>query len=349
MTHRPRRRLPILIGATLAATATFAVTHSTPALAAAPTGSSQVAYIADFNGGSTGGYNLFDSFGVTPPGGGAPPGSGSYTTASPATSLTVTIHNLDVSSLSSGISSLSGIDTVVLFDVCNIGSDPSYLKTINAFVDTGGKLIIMDGAQCVDGNGGVADFTKFEKAFSDNYALPDPHDPFGTPVPKQPYSFVEPASPSTDRLTANQPDCGTTPCNEPGNSVTDASVINPTTTGWCESLGGTDANGISGAMEAYTRNTAGSGLIVYEGEAFAASAKNGETSIVPTQKHLRLLFDNFLTQQINPDTLPCTNQLSPPVNAPESPLSIIFPVISLGILGAIVVPAIVRRRRLITG
>lgn len=328
----------------MAAAATMAVTHSTTALAAAPTGSSQVAYISDFNGGTTGGYSVFDSIGVTPPGGGAPPGSGPYTTASPASPLTVTIHNLDVSSLASGISSLSGMDTVVLFDVCNIGSDPSYLKTINAFVDGGGKLVIMDGAQCVTGNGGDADFSKFEKAFKDNYALPDPHDPFGTPVPKQGYSFVEPATPSTDRLTSNLPDCGTSPCFEPGNSVTDASVINPTTAGWCESLGGTDANGISGAMEAYTRNNLGTGLIVYEGEAFAATAKNGETSIAPTQKHLRLLFDNILTQQLNPDTLTCSNPLSPAVSAPEAPLAIIFPAIGLAILGAIAVPAVRRRR-----
>lgn len=343
-----RRRWPAIIGSAIATAGTLAVSTATVGHASGGSVSSKVAYVSDFNGSSNGGFNLFtDGLGLNAaPGGGAPPGSGSYSTASPAGSLTVTVTNIDVSSLSSS-TALNGYDTLVLYAACNIGSDPAWIKTVNAFFDGGGKIIVMDSSQCANGNGGDADYSKFEKAFSDTYKLPEPHDPFGTPVPATGYTYTEAETGPAQTLTNHLPDCGTAPCNEPGNALTDAMVLNPESSGWCESLGATDANNVSGAVEAYNHNAKGSGLIVYNGETVAAPSSNGNASgtIAQTQKHLRLVFDNFLTQPVNSDTLPCSNPVGPQTQVPDLPLVAVPAGIGVLGLGAFVVPAFIRRRR----
>ena len=311
MTKRSRRWLPALLGAAVAATAGMTVantpqsrpvssssgagaTRATLLRANASTASSQVAYISDA---TSGGSNLFsDDMGAPSPGGGATGSSGSYSTASPAGALTVTVTNQDASFLGSATYPLSAYDTVIMYDVCDVASFPQYMTNLNKFVDNGGKLVILDGGQCVNGNGGVANWSTFEKGFSDKYQLPDPQ--YG---PSLPYTSVE----SGDPLTTALPDCTGTPCNEAGNAVSDASVIKVASSGWCQSLGGTDTNGVSGAVEAYTHNTAGSGLIVYEGEPFALSSGTH-----PSQKHLRLVFDGILGQPWNTDSLPCHTPLA---------------------------------------
>jgi hypothetical protein len=276
-----RRRLFALLGVSAIAAAGFGMAHPLTAQAATST---QVAYVTDA---SNGGFSLWvDGLGVTAPAEGA-----TYTTHAPSTVMTVTIHNVGLSTLDvANSTALNTMDTVVVFSMCDIANHPNAMKAISSFFEGGGKLLIMDGGQCVDGNGGQADYSGLSKPFIPNYKIPLPQ------YLSAPYSFTE-----SSTLTTGLPDCTPAPCNEPGNAVGDASMLSPTSVGWCKALGGTSSNGVKGAVEAYTRNTKGTGLAVYSGEPFAYS-----TASPAQQKHGRIVFDNMLAQPWNTDGLTCT-------------------------------------------
>jgi hypothetical protein len=206
--------------------------------------------------------------------------------------MTVTIRNIAMTSLDTPNSTaLNGMDTVVMFATCDIAAHPNAMKAINAFFDGGGKLIILDGAQCVEGNGGTPDYSTFSKPFTPNYKLPVPQYLSG------PYTFTEASS-----LTTGLPDCTPAPgCNEPGNSVGDASMLSANSEGWCKAVGGTSSTGVKGPIMAYTRNKVGTGLGIYNGEPFAWSSASAAQ-----QKHARLVFDDLIAQPWNADGLTCT-------------------------------------------
>ena len=278
-----RRRLFMLLGVTAVAATGFGMARPLTAFAAS-TSSTQVAYVTDA---SNGGFSLWvDGLGLVAPADGA-----TYATAAPAAARSVTIHNVGMTTLDTPSSTaLNGMDTVVMFATCDIAAHPNAMKAINAFFDGGGKLIILDGGQCVDGNGGQADYSTFSKPFVPNYKLPIPQ--YGS----KPYTFTE-----SSTLTTGLPDCTPAGCNEPGNAVGDASMLSATSDGWCKALGGTSTNAVSGAVEAYTHNKTGSGLAIYSGEPYAYSSASAAQ-----QKHGRLVFDDMLAQVWNTDGLTCS-------------------------------------------
>jgi hypothetical protein len=290
-----RRRLFTLLGFPVAAAAGLGIA-SPLAASAASTSSSQVAYVTDA---SNGGNSLWvDGLGLVAPADGA-----TYATHTPAAALTVTIHNIAMTSLDVPSSTaLSGMDTVVMFATCDIGQHPNAMKAINAFFEGGGKLIILDGAQCTEGLGGTPDYTTFSKPFVTNYKLPVPQ--YGT----LPYTYVE-----SSTLTTGLPDCGVAPCNEPGNAVADASALSASSDGWCKDLGGTSTNAVKGPVGAYAHSKSGTGLALYNGEAFAWSFGSAAQ-----YKHARLVFDDLLAQPWKVDGLNCTSPLKSLVLTPPS-------------------------------
>lgn len=72
--------------------------------------------------------------------------------------------NVPLASLSNA-NALNGFDTVLLYQTCSIGSNPAAMAAVNAFLDQGGKVIIIDGDACAPPSsfGGYhpADWTNF--------------------------------------------------------------------------------------------------------------------------------------------------------------------------------------------
>ena len=327
-----RRRAWLLAGIPIVAAAAIGLGHPTQALAASS--SSSVGYLKDT---STGSNSLWvDGFGISNVADG-----GSYSTVAPAPSATVTIHNVSMTTLDTPSSTaLANLDTLVVFDVCDMASHLNAMKAINTFLDGGGKILLLDGAWCTDGNGGTGNWSAFEKSFTDSYAQFLPQHPAAA---SGQYSPVE-----SSALTTGLPDCTPTPCNEPGDVLSNALTLNPTSTGWCEALGGTDSNNgattptqtVTGAIMAYNRNNASSGLVLYEGEPFTLS--NGTTA---TAKHLRLVFDDMLAKTWNPDGLSCSNPVSPQGTIAEAHFAIFAPVIGFVLMGGLMLAMVGWRRR----
>src|SRR5450759_2321582 len=61
---------------------------------------------------------------------------------------------------------LTGFDTVILYEVCDIGSHPNLISAVNTFLLNGGKVMIFDADRCASGIGGVADYSTFVFPFS---------------------------------------------------------------------------------------------------------------------------------------------------------------------------------------
>jgi hypothetical protein len=249
-----------------------------PAGARAAT-SSNVAYVFDFGTGSDDpvappsvpGSSIFvDALTGLPAG-------GSYTTDD--TTLTVNITDVPVSAIdASPATALLGFDTVILFQVCDIGSHPATMTAINNFLINGGKVMIFDADRCAPGTGGTADYSTFLFPFT--ASTPGPLGAGGS------YTFVDPSTLTTGLVVGPVPP----------DAVGDANTFVTFDPNWCGSITAENTLGNVGFVEAYAR-TPGGGLVVYEGEDFWFTF--GPTA------HLRLVFDNMLKQPFNPDGLPC--------------------------------------------
>src|SRR6266542_506331 len=267
----------ILLFGTLFALAVLAFT---PAAQAAPTTSTAVAYVTDFGTGSndTGGPGVGSSIFVNALTG-IPPGV-TYTTAD--LSKTVTVTNEPVSAIDlGGAAVLAPFDTVILYQVCDIGS-PSHANTVaalNTFLTNGGKLMIFDADDCAPTEGGLADYSSFLFPFTTS--SPGPVGASGS------YTAVV-ASTLTSGLAVGP---------QPGDSVGDANIFTSFSGDWCASITATNTLGANGFVEATARTPLG-GLVIYEGEDFWFTF--GPTA------HLRLVFDDMLKQNWAPDGLPCT-------------------------------------------
>ncbi len=245
----------------------------------------KVAYVFDFGSGVS--DPLGSSNGTVPPGssiftniltGGPLPNGGTY---NGATFTNVPIATID----SNPTTALSGFDTVLLYEVCSIGTHPTALGAINQFLVSGGKVIILDADRCASGPtaAGPADWSGF-------------HFPFVTTGPgptggSGSYTFIEPST-----LTAGLANP------VPNDAVADANVFTSAAGAWCTSITATNLIPKTGRVEAYAR-TASGGLAIYSGEDFwfTFDAANA---------HLKTVFDNILAQVFNPDGLPCTNPAS---------------------------------------
>ena len=77
---------------------------------------------------------------------------------------TVTFTYIDVSTIDSGgYSVISPYDTVVLYEVCDIGSaaNANLMSAINTFLSNGGKVVIYDADWCAAGDGGSPVYSTF--------------------------------------------------------------------------------------------------------------------------------------------------------------------------------------------
>ena len=241
----------------------------------------KVAYVFDFGTGVSdtgtpplGGSSIFKNI-LT----GSPlPNGGTY---NGATFTDVHISTIDANPATA----LSGFDTVLLYQLCSIGSHPVAMNSINTFLVNGGKVIILDGDRCAPGeSAGPADWSGFLFPFSTNG--PGPTGGSGS------YTFIE-ASTLTTGLSLGP---------QPNDAVADANIFTSAAGAWCTSITATNLLGDTGRVEAYARTTGG-GLAIYSGEDFWFT-------FITANAHLKTVFDNILAQVFDPDGLPCTNPVT---------------------------------------
>ena len=246
----------------------------------------KVAYVFDFRfgvndtlGSSNGtvlpGSSIFTNVLTT----GTPlPNGGTY---NGATFTNVPIATIDANPATA----LSGFDTVLLYQLCSIGSHPTAMNSINTFLVNGGKVIILDGDRCAeDEAAGEADWSSFLFPFATHG--PGPTGGSGS------YTFIE-----TSTLTT-----GLSLGPQPNDAVADANIFTSAVGAWCTSINATNLLGETGRVEAYAR-TSGGGLAIYSGEDFWFTYDMANA-------HLKTVFDNILAQVFDPDGLPCINPVT---------------------------------------
>jgi HYR domain len=241
----------------------------------------RVAYVTDFRAGSndpvgpplTPGSSIFvNALTGTMP-------LGSYTTADG----TKTIAIVDVSATTieaNPATALNGFDTVILYQVCSIGSLPNTLNAINTFLSAGGKVLIFDADRCSSLNGLPPVYSGF--AFPFAVSRLGPTGTVGT------YTNVQSSTLTTGLSLGPQPD----------DAIGDANILSTLDGRWCGSITATATDGKVGFVQAYAR-TAKGGLVIYEGEDFWLTAGGPNA-------HLRQVFDLMLKQDWNPDGLSCS-------------------------------------------
>lgn len=212
---------------------------------------------------------------------GTQPGTGSTGSYTPSGGSPVTLTNVPLSTLDSNAQALSGFDTAILYQLCNIGgpSNQAALAAINAFVNQGGKLMIFDADGCAPSSNGTPDWSGFVFPFATNN--PGPQGASGS------YSTVEASSLTT----------GLSPGPVPFDAVGDANVFTTFDPHWFQAVAATNTNGVTGTVMAYARAATG-GLALYSGEDFWFT--DGASP------HLQQVFDDMLNQQWSPDNLPGT-------------------------------------------
>src|SRR5712692_4089080 len=176
---------------------------------------------------------------------GLPPG-GTYTTADLA--LTVTITDVSVIAIDAAPSTaLVGFDTVIVYQVCEIGSHPNTMTAINNFLTNGGKVMIFDADRC-SGSGGLppaANYSTFVFPFT--ASTPGPQGATGI------YTNVQVSTLTTGLPAAPPPvtiDAG-------NDSVGDANTFVTFNPNWCGSITAQNKLGNIGFVEAYARTPAG--------------------------------------------------------------------------------------------
>jgi hypothetical protein len=278
----------------LGAPAAHALTHSI-----------KVAYVTDFGTGicDTAGPGFGSSVLVNAITGLAPagcPGPGTYTTgtssfATVSSGNAVTFTNVAVSAVDAGgIAVLAPFDTVLSYEVCDIGSSAhaGYMAALNTYLSTGlGKVIILDGDRCAPANpscgpsfcAGTADYSTFLFPFTSNN--PGPSGFTGT------ITFQEAEAPPAVISRNLAPGFV-----GPTDAVGDANTFTSNTGGWCQAMGGKNGNGVTGIQAGYARTGTG-GLVIWNGyDQWFTYGPN----FVDAQ-----IFDNMLDQPFNPDSLPC--------------------------------------------
>jgi hypothetical protein len=265
----------------LVALSTFAFAAS----AGAAKTSTNVAYVTDFGLGAndpTGppavpGSSIFVNA-LT----GSTPGA-TYTTTG---GKTVNVTDVAVSKIDAeGSAALAGFDTVILYEVCDIGKHPATMTAINTFLTEGGKVMIFDADRCAKlteeaGFGGEpAHYTGFLFPFETSSPGPEGAENF-------PYTDVVPSTLTTGLSAGAQE----------GDAVGDANIFTTFEGPWCTSIVAENTLHTKNIVEA-TAQTPGGGLVIYEGEDFWFTF--GHTN------HLRTVFDDMLEQNWAPAGLLC--------------------------------------------
>jgi hypothetical protein len=211
------------------------------------------------------------------------PGTVGTNTASytPSGGSQATLTNVPLSTLDSNPRALSGYDTAILYELCNIGASDNQtaLSAINSFVSAGGKVMIFDADGCAPSSDGTPDWSRFIFPFATNNPGPQ-----GAPGS---YTKVEP-SPLTTGLSPGPVD---------GDAVGDANIFTSSDTRWYQAVEATNTNDVTGTVLAYAHAPSG-GLALYSGEDFWNTS-------APTA-HLQQVFDDMLNQRWSPDNLPST-------------------------------------------
>ncbi|MDQ6671444.1 MAG: hypothetical protein M3069_11960 [Chloroflexota bacterium] len=257
-----------LVGQTLAPTTVLAASRS----------SKNVAYVTyndtGFQGTGPAQGNIFATSVV----GGPAPTSLATT---PVSFNGITFTPLARSALSSA--TLAPFDTLILFEVCDIGTSLSAAQhqVINDYLAAGNKILLYDADRCAPGVGGVADYSWFQFPFKTS--SPGPRGASAT------LQVVE-ASSLTQGLASD-------PFNL--DELGDANTATTSDRNWFAAAKTTNALGNNGFFLAYARNR---GLIIYDGA-------DHWFSDVPT-KSLTDLIVNELNQQYDPDNLPSTTPLA---------------------------------------
>jgi HYR domain len=249
-----------------------------PATAGATT-SSAVAYVTDFGAGSddpngpptmTGSSIFVNALTGIPP-------HGSYTTTDGT--KTISIVDVSVAAIEANPgTALTGFDTIILYQVCGIGSLPNTIGAINSFLAAGGKVLIFDADRCSSLNGLPATYGGFAFPFTSSRLGPK-----GTVGA---YTNVQPSTLTTGLALGPQSD----------DAIADANILSTLDGAWCGSITATSTTGTAGFVQAYARTPNG-GLVIYEGEDFWLT--------VGPAPHLRQVFDLMLQQDWNPDGLAC--------------------------------------------
>ena len=223
-----RRFLTAAVTASVLVSAAATTTH-------AATVTNHVAYINDLGSGSDDGTFPGSSIFVNAITGSPVPNNGTYTTGDSA--LTVTVTNVSVATIdTSGVAALSGFDTVILYEVCDIGSHPATMAAINAYLTAGsGKVLIFDADRCFDADPQVADYSTFLFPFT--ASTPGPEGASGS------YTNVQ-ASTLTTGLSVG-------PISS--DSVGDANTFVTFNPNWCGSITAQNTLGNDGFVEAYAR------------------------------------------------------------------------------------------------
>jgi hypothetical protein len=163
----------------------------------------------------------------------------------------VTITDVPVSAVDiGGVATLAAFSTVILYQVCDIGSHPATMAAINSYLTNGdGKVMIFDADRCspFDSLPGSANYSTFLFPFT--ASTPGPQGASGS------YTFVESSTLTSGLSTGPQP----------GDAVGDANTFVTFNPNWCGSITAKNVSGNTGFVEAYARTPNG-GFVVYEGE-----------------------------------------------------------------------------------
>lgn len=256
----------------------------------AATHSTKVAYVTDFGKGVGDPALLGSSIFVNAINGIAISSGGTYTTAS---GTVTTFTDVFVTALDSGgVGALSGYDTVMLYEVCDIGLHPILVTALNTYLSMGfGKVVIYDADRCAPSQSGTANYASFQFPFTTNN--PGPRGDLTGSI-----TLVEPESlPATLTRGISTGTNGGFPSTD---AVGDSNTFSPNGQGWCSGLEGTNVNSVTGIQVGYLRTKAG-GLVIYDGN------DNWFTDSGTPQPNAydKTVFDNILDQPFNPDSLPC--------------------------------------------
>jgi len=327
----------------------FALHFSAPAARAQ---SSNAAYIYDSDFGS--GLNDPDKGKDSPAGKGAkkgssifnnsiigvPPGPSPYTYTT-AAGTKVTFTDLLVKDVSSS-ATFAGFDTILLYEVCDIQTQPLLLTAINNYIESGlGKVVIYDGDRCADRGAAYAGQAHYDPGFTFPFTSQNPG-PSGFCDGK--LLTVEAESPPAvlsrglqTSLPVTVPACDGTPgdCTD---TVGDSNVITSNDPAWCILVSGTNhitrsdnkcdlglgspLPPATGAQVAYAKPAKG-GLVIWVGW-------DNWNMLIPTPgintiNYDKVLFENILDQPFSiagktptPDGLPCQMLVAAPT-ATETP------------------------------
>jgi hypothetical protein len=196
---------------------------------------------------------------------------------------TVTFTDVTVDAIDAGsLGAISGFDTVLLYEVCDIANHPATMNALNAYLTAGdGKVVIYDADMC------AGDRTPNYNNFLFPFATSNPG-PIGyraAPTFIEPETLPAVLTRGLAGIEANTSD-----------AIGDSNTFVANNPAWCVAEQGPNGIGAIGIQIGYARTAAG-GLVIYDG--------NDNFYTTPASAWDVQVFNNILDQPFNPDSLPC--------------------------------------------